>query len=390
MKRALITMAFSFLAIWMLKAQKMITSVPFEKFGDHIFIKVSLDDSEPLDFIFDTGDATTVIDLGTAKNLGLNLDKKVISKGAEGSITGSLIKHNYFTINDFLIEKDIEVYATDLGQLGRKIGRNVDGIIGDDILIHHGVHLNYDRELMEIYEPGQVPQVGEAISFESYNGAPKITTRFTLNDGTTMEGDFLVNTGAGTTVDFTSPYAKKNKLIKKTGRHFTYTVVGVEGKESDHFEGRVQSFELAGEKLNDFPIGISEAKEGILADKRIAGIIGGRTLSKFNISIDYENNKLYLNSNQSFEDEATINASGLILELGPDMESIVVHRVIADSPAEEAGFKVGEKILAIDDTSLNLADVRARLEKSGEYLTVTVQDLQGNKRKISFVLKSLI
>ena len=75
-------------------AQQPVTTTPFELFGDHIFISLSVDDSDPVDFIFDTGDGLPVIDLNIATKLGLNMDHKESHTSAQGSITGALIKHN--------------------------------------------------------------------------------------------------------------------------------------------------------------------------------------------------------------------------------------------------------------------------------------------------------
>lgn len=60
----LLSLALSFT----LFSQAPITTIPFELFGDHIIIQVSVDDSEPLDFIFDTGSGYTVIDDDIAKS----------------------------------------------------------------------------------------------------------------------------------------------------------------------------------------------------------------------------------------------------------------------------------------------------------------------------------
>ncbi len=51
------------LASTSLLAQKPLVSVPFELFGDHIIIPVSVDDSEPLDFVFDSVYGITVLEL---------------------------------------------------------------------------------------------------------------------------------------------------------------------------------------------------------------------------------------------------------------------------------------------------------------------------------------
>ena len=88
-----------------------------ELYGDHIFIHLSVDGSEPLDFIFDTGDGLPVIDLDIAKMLNLDLNHSASKTSAQGAIKGALIDHNTIELNGIELEKDIQLYATSLRHL---------------------------------------------------------------------------------------------------------------------------------------------------------------------------------------------------------------------------------------------------------------------------------
>jgi hypothetical protein len=122
-----------------LQAQTPITSIPFEFFGDHIIIKVSVDQSRPLDFIFDTGAGLTVMDEDIVKELDLPVNKEVDL--GDITTTWHIIKHNTIEINGFLMEKNTKVYSTDLDHLEISLGRELDGIIGYDLLQHHGIYV---------------------------------------------------------------------------------------------------------------------------------------------------------------------------------------------------------------------------------------------------------
>src|SRR6185295_16347425 len=56
--------------------------IPFELVTRHILIRVKINNSEPLWFIFDTGDKVAIVDLARAKSLGLNLQGEVNVGGA--------------------------------------------------------------------------------------------------------------------------------------------------------------------------------------------------------------------------------------------------------------------------------------------------------------------
>ena len=88
-----------------IQAQTPITSTKMQLFGDHLFIQLSVDGSEPLDFIFDTGDGLPVIDLDVANELGLDLNHQASKTSAQGAVKGALIDHNTIELNGIELEK---------------------------------------------------------------------------------------------------------------------------------------------------------------------------------------------------------------------------------------------------------------------------------------------
>lgn len=381
--------AISFLLIFSVSGQKKITSIPFELFGDHMFIKVSVDDSEPLEFIFDTGSGLTVIDNSVAQEL--ELVKKEINLNETHS-KFQLIKHNTIAINHFLMEKNINVYATDLHHLETSLGREFDGILGYDLLHHHTVHIDYDNLMMDIYDHGNGPKEGDAIPFKLYTSIPTIEGKVVLNNNEAHDGLFFIMTGAGTTLDFNSPYALKWDVIHKTGKHYSYPVKGIGDDETLHYEGHVVSFEFGKQIVEDLPIGISTAKSGIQAHKKVGGIVGNRILREFNITIDVPDKMMWIKKNSHYGEKFNINSSGMDLVMSKDMKRVIVHQVFDDSPASKAGIKVDSELVSIDGKSASeyaLPDIKTILRRSGESTTVVIR--QGGKdTEHTLSLKSLI
>lgn len=370
-------------------SQTPITSIPFELFGDHIIIKVSVDDSEPLNFIFDTGSGFTVIDEDVSQKLGLS-GKSIAMNSA--SSTWHLIKHNTIAINHFLMEKNTKVYSTDLDHLEISLGMDLDGIIGYDLLRHHSINVNYDNQMMNIYELGQAPKSGDAIPFDLHISIPVIKGSVVLNNGEAHPGTFFVMTGAGTTLDFNSPYAKEWDVLHKTGKHYSYLVKGLSDNETPHFEGHVESFTIGKQKIEDLPIGVSSATAGIQADKKVSGIIGSQILRMFNFSIDYGSKMLYLQKDHTYDANFQVNCSGIDVQLSKDKKSVLIHQVFEDSPASEAGIKVNSELVKINGQSMseiNLADVKKALKMKGETVNLVVKQ-DGSEKSITLKLKSLL
>lgn len=381
----LISIFFSFNAV----AQSPMVSIPFEQFGDHIIIQISVDDSEPLDFVFDTGDGITVLDEDVADKLELVKHKVILN---EGTVTASLIKHNKIEVNGFLMEKNIKVYSTDLNHFEISLGRDIDGIIGFDLLHHHTVRIDYDNKIMQIYELGRFPIFGEPVSFKLNTSIPYIHGTVTLNNGESLEGTYFIMTGAGTTMDFNTPYADANGLIAKTGDHYSYLVKSIAQNETKHYEGKIKSFTFGSQTMSDLPIGISQAKSGTQAHKKVSGIIGNRILSRFNMTIDLPSKKIYLEKNKNYDAPFSINCSGIDVQFSKDMQKVLIHQIIENSPASAAGIQVNSELVSIDGnsaTGMGLVGVRKALKKNGTTVELVVKGDSGEKT-VSLDLKSLL
>ena len=373
-------------------AQSPLTSTDFNLYGDHVFVKISVDDSEPLDFIIDTGDVLTVIDMDVAEKLNLPINHEEKATSAQGSISGALIKHNKLQINDLVLEKNIKVYATDLNHLEISIGRNIDGIVGYEMLHHHVVRLDYDAMKLEVYGSDSYPKRGEVLPFKFHHTIPTVKATIMLNNGESLSGNYYLNTGAGTTVDFNTPFANANGIIDKTGDHYSYLVKGLGAKETRHYEGRVKSFTFGATTIDNLPIGISQVKTGIQGEKKVAGIIGNRILNRFNVLFDYQTHKIYLEPNGRNGNEYAVNCSGIDLQLSKDKSRVLIHQVFVGTQAEEKGIIVDDELLSINGESamrLGLPAIEKILKKSGSTVTLTLNS-GGSTKEVSLDLKSLL
>lgn len=363
-------------------------------FGDHIFIHLSVDGSDPLDFIFDTGDGLPVIDLDVANELGLDLNHSSTKTSAQGAVKGALIDHNTISLNGIDLEKDIQLYATSLRHLEMSIGKNIDGIIGYDLLHHYVVRLDYDNGMFELFEQGSYEHdgFGESFEFKLDNYIPHIEGEVTLNDGEVLEGDFFINTGAGTSLDFNTRFADKNDIINRTGEHFSYPVAGLSDQETMHYEGRVMNFGFGTFDFEKMPVGISTAKHGIQNNKKVAGILGNKVLKRFNITFDYSARKIYFAKNKNFDEPFRVNASGMYLQLSKDMSRVMVHRIYNDSPAKIAGIEEDAELIKVNGKTIGeytLPELRSILEQENKDVEVVLKQ-KGEEQSFTLDLRPLI
>jgi carboxyl-terminal processing protease len=75
-------------------------------------------------------------------------------------------------------------------------------------------------------------------------------------------------------------------------------------------------------------------------------------------------------------DPIPFDASGLVfVTQGSAFDTILVSRVIPQSPAEEAGIQVGDRLVSIDGTpaaEVGVARVRERLRRTGDSVTLAM------------------
>ncbi|MEO0473844.1 MAG: retropepsin-like aspartic protease, partial [Bacteroidota bacterium] len=224
---------FISLLLWLLSclgnissAAQPIATVAFELEGEHMFIKLRVNDSEELDFIFDTGAGGSAINATTARRLNLSNRKKKMASGAAGTFKVGVIKNARIQINDLELEK-VNLESPDLLHLECALGRDIDGIIGYHVLKDHVVSINHDRSEMDIYAAEGFVYQGTGQIFPIKVGThASIDGRLTLENGAQIAGEFILDNGAGVALAFCTPFANKHDLLSKIEGGYAMRAVG--------------------------------------------------------------------------------------------------------------------------------------------------------------------
>lgn len=368
--------------------------MPFELYGEHLFIKLTVNNSEEeLDFIFDTGDGLTVLNLATADRLNIRSDKKVKETSAGGRVTGYLVKHNKIHLDEIEI-KDVQIYETPLTHLESAIGRKIDGIIGYDLLQKFVVEIDYNSMEFHIFkfDGYKYGGTGTPINLKLRYAIPYVPGTIILNTGDILQGNFFLETGARTDLDFNTPFVNQQNLLSKVGDTYSYLVAGLSDHETEHSRGRVHRFSVAGFTFEDLPVGLSQELAGIQGDEEMAGIIGNEILHRFNVVLNYKKGKMWWSENDKFDGPFIVNCSGILLQLDKTHTKLLVHQVYENSPAQVAGLKKDDEIVEVNGkpaSEFNLVEVRDLLAEDGE--TVTLKIKSGNEtREVQLKLKGLI
>ncbi len=294
--------------------------LPLQTCGDYFIADVMLNGFGPFPMMLDSGMGVTII------------SPHVVGK------TGVKRRINTIEIGDFLATGRIPCRVKSLDDISRALGLDIEGILGHGVF--KGVLLTYDYPQMEVRvregmlnddEPGVVPT--------SKGKRPFIAAHIDGRDIT-----ILADTGSsrGLTLIDLDQY----RFVVEP--RFTGARVRINGVSIVR-TGRLDSVMTLGPlKLN----------EPLINNSVSVNLLGQDILRNFAITFDQVQHRMKFASMQDIDDEhgtksiadviefPSLYGSGIIMI--PDGDQYVIHDVAAHSPADEAGLRVGDVILAID------------------------------------------
>lgn len=352
--------------------------VPFEITNNLVILQGSINGSKPLAFILDTGASTTVISDSRARELGLKLEGKTDATTQGGSIEASFVKGVSLNLSGVEFS-EMTLAAISLSGLEAGLGRKVDGILGYEIFNRFVVEIDYASKAVTFYEPQgyEYSGRGEVIPISIEDNTPFVVGRITGSK--TIEGSFLIDTGAPGVLNIAGPFAAKHKLLDSVPHTISITSGALLAGRSSGKIGRVKSFQMGSFVMKRPVANFSQdtgGTEGNEASTEYGGLIGAEILRRFKIIIDYSRTRIILEPNRSLSEQYEFDMSGMSLAAGgEDFKTFKVRALVENSPATEAALRVGDIIAAIDGKStatLTLEQIRRMFRQETRRYSLSV------------------
>lgn len=328
-------------------------TVPFELVDNRIFVRVWLEGRGPFRFILDTG-GYGGISVETARRVGAKLGNEVEGRGAGESVVKTwetVVKETRVgSAKGGLVLKGQDFRVFDFSDMRHVFGSEVfDGIIGLPVFSQAVVRVDYGRRLLTFSKPSGFSYRGKAapVEFELERFLPIVRGEV---DGTPVR--LGLDTGDRSAFTLKGPFIVEHHLRERYAPKFeAVTGWGIGGPIRSQVV-RLPLLKFAGFELRGTLTRLSLQKSGAFAANDTAGNIGGAVLKRFAVTFDYTRRRLYFEREVGLDRPDPYDRAGLWLSGSADGRTFEVYDVIAHGPADEAGLKVGDRVVAIDGRSV--------------------------------------
>lgn len=355
---------------------KLITIFPFRLLtGGIILFKAQVSNyPDTLNFILDTGSGGISLDSLTTERLKL---KTELSDRTIRGIAG--IRQVRFAYNQKLRLPSLTVdslnfHINDYEVLTGSYGEKIDGIMGYAFLSRYIVKVDYDSLRIFVYSKGtfKYPKGGFVIRPLLVN-LPVVTT--SIKDDHEILSRYYFDTGAGMCLLLSSDFVKDSSFINPKRKWYATQAEGLGGKAPMR-QGVIKQIKIGPYKFRNVPTYIFEDEFNVTSYPYLGGLIGNDLLRRFNIIINYDRRDMHLTQNSHFSEPFDYSYTGLGMYV-IDGEIRIID-VMPESPAEAAGFKPGDVVIAIENNfSSNIQTYKALLQTPGGKLKVLVMRDEG-------------
>ena len=375
------------------------TEFKFENYNNLIIVSLLLNDVLPVKFILDTGVKTAILtERSLSDFLSINYDRKIPLVGTDGTkIIDAYVANNVTLQLPGATSKGqgMLVLAEDYLQLKNYLGVEVHGILGYELFSRFIVKINYDKTTITLYDPEQYKKKKnvKAVPIVIEDSKPFLVGGVTMLNGQNLSAKLMMDTGASHSILL---HAETHESIEVPEKRIFTTLGRGLGGNIEGYIGRVKNVNINDYRFNQvigsFPA--SETLVELYRPNNRQGTIGGGLLSKFVVTIDYFDEKIYLKKGKKFKKGFEYNMSGIeVKAIGTDLDTFVINELTKDSPAEKSGLMPGDVILNINghsSSNVKLNDINAFFRsKAGRKINLVVLR-EGLKLKKSFRLEKVI
>jgi hypothetical protein len=372
--------------------------IPFELSSNHIYLRVRVNGSEPLWFLFDTGAGTSAISSARAAALGLKTEGQLEARGSgEGTLAASYVRDVTLAMPGVEVTRQT-IVAIPLDGIEPFEGRAMDGIVGYDFTSRFVVEIDYAHRKISFYDPRTYVYkgAGERLPIDLRSNIAHVRAAVAEPGHEPVEGVFTVDTGSRSALSLNTPFVESTPWVKALSAKAVAAPFGIGvGGETKTRVGRIGTLRLGRYALDGLVVGFSTDTKSDDAAPDETGNIGGEVLRRFTVVFDYSRKEMILEPNADFADPKEYDMLGALLKLDAGTRTgFAVQRVVESSAAAAAGLAPGDVIVAVDgrpSSEYTLDGVRALFRSApGRTLTLGVRRGGGETTSVKVTLRRIV
>jgi hypothetical protein len=374
--------------------------IKFKSASNLIIIPVTINDSDTLNFILDTGVRYPIItELPFVNKLNLNYMMPVQIKGLgqDGELTAYRSGNNTMHLEGLTARnQEVQMIIDENFQISHMLGIPVHGLIGFNLFKDYIVEIDYINEQVILNKPEYFKYNDKSrdivLPLHFDGDKPFVRTTIVNDDLTDVPVKLLIDTGASDALWLSEKSDERIRLPQNNfesflGRGLNGDLFGVRGRIDGIWVGPL----ILPKPIVAFPN--SELIDQLISSNDRNGTIGAEILRRFFVTIDYRNSRLTLRPTHKIRDEFNTNMSGMeVINPMPGLPIFTITSIMENSPAYFAGLLENDQILNINSSnhkSLELNDINLLLQsKESKRIRLTVLR-DGEEFKTSFELKKL-
>lgn len=270
--------------------------IPFAIAEDNrIYVTAFVNGSDSLRFLVDTGASSIVLNTNSKRLKGLIHNGETANNlGTSGKNTIEYSNDNFITVGTIQYDKAGCAHIPYPPEYW-------DGVFGLNGLAAFNIEINYDDFKIYCYskESLDIEDCYVSLPFIYKYNVPFIYLPIKLN-GTLQNLLLEVDTGSDRVIDLNTPFVNKNNLLE-TQKPFAISRIASSDGGSGELKNVFFDEVIIGPYIMPKVAGaFSTLTSGMQSKEDIDGMIGNNFLKRFNMVIDFKENKLYLQPNNFY------------------------------------------------------------------------------------------
>ena len=349
-----------------------LTTIPFIQLtGGIIILQAKLDDfPDTLNFVLDTGSSGISLDSSTVEYFGLKTtptEQEI--RGIAGIKKVSFLYNRKLHFPRLSIDS-LNFHINDYTILTQVYGERIDGIIGYSIFKKFILKVDYDSMKITFCTNGTIryPRGGYLLK-PTINQL--VTQPLRIKDAKTIHSRFLYDMGAGLCMLLSRDFVDDSLFLDSRRKHYTKEGEGLGGK-IDMELTVMKEVRVGPYRFRNVPVLVFTDETNVTQYPQLGGILGNDLLRRFNVIINYNRGDIFIISNRHYLENFDYSYSGMELYMVDG--KIIAGDVAKGSPAEQAGIKEGDEVVAVNSNfSQNLNQYKIALQQPDEKVKLVLR-----------------